>query len=252
MTHWGQHSQGTAGSSDSTGASGQTVGFRYFMGMHMGICRGPINELNEIRVGDRTAWQGTASLNQAIDIDAYDLFGGEGGEGGVKGTFTLMMGASDQVCPDALANLLDNIIVTNGTVSADTIAIDNQTITGVHGDDYVGIKLTDNGFAYATFSSKPDEPLDRPWNLGAPLYGQATGRGGILSPSMGWQIRFHLDAGDTIPFVDGLGMQLDLFYNMGVPAREFRCLGGTAKFLITIETTSGVVVDTSAVTLVLV
>ena len=30
-----------------------TIGYKYFMGLHMGICRGPIDALRQIRVGDK-------------------------------------------------------------------------------------------------------------------------------------------------------------------------------------------------------
>lgn len=249
MTHWGQHSQGQAGSTDTTGASGQTVGFRYFMGMHMAVCRGPIDELCEIRVGDRTAWAASVVLSTTFDIDAYDLFGGEGGEGGVKGTVHVMMGEATQTCPDALATMLDNIQLTNGTVSADQIAIDTQTIVGVPGDSYVGIKTDDRGYAWATFSSKPDEHLDRPWNLKAPLYDPTHTTPGRVNPASFWSMRFHLDVGDTTPFTDGLGMKFDVYYNMS-KTREFRLVApGEARLVINIESNSGVILNTSVVTL---
>lgn len=34
----------------------QTIGFRYYMSLHMGLCRGPIDELVQIKVGDLRAW----------------------------------------------------------------------------------------------------------------------------------------------------------------------------------------------------
>lgn len=37
--------------------SKQTIGHRYFFGIHMGISRGPVDEIVEIQVGDRTAWK---------------------------------------------------------------------------------------------------------------------------------------------------------------------------------------------------
>lgn len=36
--------------------SSPVVGFKYFMGLHMGVCRGPVDSFVEIRVGDRKAW----------------------------------------------------------------------------------------------------------------------------------------------------------------------------------------------------
>ena len=38
------------------GSTDYVAGYRYLFGIHMGVCRGPIDELVEIRVGDRTAW----------------------------------------------------------------------------------------------------------------------------------------------------------------------------------------------------
>lgn len=40
----------------SGGKGGGVSGYRYFFSIHMGICRGPVDELVEIRVGDRRAW----------------------------------------------------------------------------------------------------------------------------------------------------------------------------------------------------
>lgn len=43
------------GGSSSKGGN-QTIGYRYSFGIHMGISRGPVDELVEIRVGDKQAW----------------------------------------------------------------------------------------------------------------------------------------------------------------------------------------------------
>lgn len=98
------------------------IGFRYSFAIHMGICRGPVNELIEIRVGDKTAWQGRKNpdtvaapppdpippdwdLDDVLDnvysglwffINAGDLFGGDKGEGGILGTIELAFGKPDQ------------------------------------------------------------------------------------------------------------------------------------------------------------
>jgi hypothetical protein len=83
-----------------------TVGFRYLFGIHMGLSRGPVDEIVEIKVGEKVAWRGSATTNQEIAIDAYNLFGGEEGEGGVQGTLTVMMGGPTQTAPAALATVL--------------------------------------------------------------------------------------------------------------------------------------------------
>lgn len=82
------------------------AGFRYLFGIHMGISRGPVDELVEIKVGDKTAWRGSATGNSTINIDAYNLFGGEEGEGGIQGQLTLMFGAPAQTAPPVLAAVL--------------------------------------------------------------------------------------------------------------------------------------------------
>lgn len=101
--------------------SDYTAGFRYLFGIHMGICRsGPdgVDELCEVRVGDRTAWVGSVTENATVAIDAYNLFGGEDSEGGVQGTMHVLMGADDQLAPDELANLSSGSTGTNPAPNA--------------------------------------------------------------------------------------------------------------------------------------
>lgn len=82
------------------------VGFKYFFGIHMGISRGPVDELVEIKVGDKTVWRGNQSASGEVTVDAPDVFGGEAAEGGVQGPLTVMMGEPDQVAPVALGTVL--------------------------------------------------------------------------------------------------------------------------------------------------
>jgi hypothetical protein len=82
------------------------AGFRYFFDIHMGMSRGPVDELMEIRVGDRPAWRGSSVDNTAIVINAPELFGGEDGEGGVQGTFLPLFGAPTQTAPSAMETIL--------------------------------------------------------------------------------------------------------------------------------------------------
>jgi hypothetical protein len=73
-----------------------TVGYRYFFTMQMGLGRGPINELVEIRVGGKLAWYGSATESGSYAIEAPMLFGGDKSEGGIQGTFDLCMGEKTQ------------------------------------------------------------------------------------------------------------------------------------------------------------
>lgn len=87
------------------GSSSQVTGYKYFMSVHFGIGRGPVNELAEIRVGDITAWTGSAIFSQFGTIDKPTLFGGDEKEGGIDGDFKLFMGESTQT--------IDSIITSN-------------------------------------------------------------------------------------------------------------------------------------------
>ncbi|MBB4819228.1 hypothetical protein HNP29_002618 [Pseudomonas alcaligenes] len=89
----------------------QTIGYRYFMGIHMGLCRGPINELREIRVGDRTAWKGSAVGQARWQITASSLFGGDEGEGGIYGTIDMMLGTEIQPVNPRVQRMLGSALV---------------------------------------------------------------------------------------------------------------------------------------------
>ncbi|WP_408951506.1 phage tail protein [Lysobacter sp. Hz 25] len=83
----------------------QTVGHRYLFGLHMGLSRGPLDELVEIRVGDREAWKGSITKSGRIFINKPDLFGGDKGEGGIKGWLDVLMGDAAQAVLPALGAL---------------------------------------------------------------------------------------------------------------------------------------------------
>lgn len=83
-----------------------TTGYKYFFGIHMGMSRGPVDELIEIRVGDKLVWQGNMVDTSSVNINAPDVFGGDKREGGVVGTFDLMMGKPDQVATPGLASMI--------------------------------------------------------------------------------------------------------------------------------------------------
>ena len=88
--------------SDGLGGS-QKIGYRFFFGLHMGLGRGPLDELVEIEVGGRTAWSGAVTANEQSYIDQPNLFGGEKKEGGIQGPLDVMMGEPDQPVNAALA-----------------------------------------------------------------------------------------------------------------------------------------------------
>jgi len=87
------------------GAKKQTIGYRYFMSILSGLCRGPINEFVEWKAADLTAWRGPITDNTLSSVNRPDLFGGEKKEGGLVGPFSVWMGAEDQVLPGAQGSL---------------------------------------------------------------------------------------------------------------------------------------------------
>lgn len=83
------------------GKKAQTIGYHYLFSLYWGLCRGPINELVEIKAGDLTAWRGNSCADEVEYIHKPDLFGGEKKEGGIQGPFAVFQGAPDQVLPGA-------------------------------------------------------------------------------------------------------------------------------------------------------
>ncbi|WP_131111574.1 phage tail protein [Sulfuricystis thermophila] len=91
----------------------QTVGYRYRMGLHLVLCQGPVDAVQEIQVGERTAW-GDASRAVLprghglgrLHIHAPMLFGGDEREGGVVGDLDVLDGAATQGRNDYLMSRL--------------------------------------------------------------------------------------------------------------------------------------------------
>lgn len=88
----------------SGGSKKQTTGYWYSLGMHLGICRGPVDSVMELRSGDRTFWKGDQAASGQISINAENLFGGKSKEGGIVGTLDVMMGEATQGANSYLAS----------------------------------------------------------------------------------------------------------------------------------------------------
>ena len=89
-----------------TGSTGKTMVTEYRMSMHMALCHGPVDELLEIKIGDKTAWTGTISSTTAFNVNKPDLFGGILKEGGVAGRVVFLSGDPDQILNAELAGKL--------------------------------------------------------------------------------------------------------------------------------------------------
>lgn len=72
---------------------GSWYGMRW---LHMGICYGPVDQMDRISAGGREVWSGTITDNVTMPIDKPELFGGKHKEGGLQGTLYVTMGAADQ------------------------------------------------------------------------------------------------------------------------------------------------------------
>lgn len=87
-----------------------TIGYKYYLGLHMGLCRGSIDALLEVRVGDRVAWSGRKTDNGEFGIHKPDLFGGTKAEGGIDGTAWLMLGDDGMTVPQQIKNWLGGLV----------------------------------------------------------------------------------------------------------------------------------------------
>lgn len=95
----------------------QTVGYRYRMGLHLVLCQGPVDAVQEIQMGERTAWgdadRGPLSSGYgltSLSINKPTLFGGDEREGGVVGTIDVLPGGPGQGRNDYLMARLGSAI----------------------------------------------------------------------------------------------------------------------------------------------
>lgn len=90
--------------------SDPVTGYKYSFGIHMGLGRGPVDELVEIKVGDKVAWTGSQKDTGSFRINNPELFGGNKQEGGIDGTFHVMMGKPDQKAIPQLVAMLGHAL----------------------------------------------------------------------------------------------------------------------------------------------
>lgn len=86
-----------------------TVGYKYYLGMHMILCHGPVDKITRIRVGSKNAWVGNRRSGR-ISINKPSLFGGESREGGIQGEIDFEPGEATQGKNSYLAARLGNLI----------------------------------------------------------------------------------------------------------------------------------------------
>lgn len=92
------------------GSSTYVVGHRYYAGLHLAVCHGPVDAVTRLIVGERTAWSGSITSSQTIYVNAPELFGGDSREGGVQGYVEVKLGASTETVSGYLQQKLGSVI----------------------------------------------------------------------------------------------------------------------------------------------
>lgn len=73
-----------------------TIGHKYFMDVAGVFALGGVEELRRIWMNDKLVFKGSITENTRIFIDKEDIFGGETGNGGVRGYAEIRFGKADQ------------------------------------------------------------------------------------------------------------------------------------------------------------
>lgn len=77
--------------------------YDYQLSIHYGICHGPIDAINWVKIKDKMAWCGLVTGRQDVCLDLPDIFGGDTKEGGVRGVVECYSGDYTQLASQELA-----------------------------------------------------------------------------------------------------------------------------------------------------
>lgn len=86
-----------------------TVGYKYYVGMHMVLCRGPVDYLLQAKVDEKIALAGSMNSGSYV-IAQENLFGGESREGGVSGIMDVLGGEITQTANSYLASKIGGLV----------------------------------------------------------------------------------------------------------------------------------------------
>lgn len=73
-----------------------TIGYQFWMGLHMGLCTGPVDEISCITAGGKILYNNAITASTSIQLNQPGLFGGDEKEGGIVGQLDVMMGEATQ------------------------------------------------------------------------------------------------------------------------------------------------------------
>lgn len=80
-------------------------GYRYYVGIQMGLCRGPVDKLLRIWVGDDEVWNTGLTGPGSFYLNLPELFGGDDlGNGGLYGNVSFYTGSETQAASSYLSN----------------------------------------------------------------------------------------------------------------------------------------------------
>jgi hypothetical protein len=94
-----------------SGFSSATVGYKYYVGLHIAICHGPVDEVSRIDFGGKNGYTGSVTGTSTITVFAPGLFGGNKREGGVQGKVSFLFGDAAQTRNTYLDNHLPSGLV---------------------------------------------------------------------------------------------------------------------------------------------
>lgn len=113
------------------GGKDVTTGYQFRVGAQMALCRGPVDGIDRVWMGDKVVKSGeTGGADMAIQD--LEFFGGEGSGGGIDFTLQVRLGAIDQLASPYLAQFQDPL--PNYQKTAYVVLNDGATGPGYIGD----------------------------------------------------------------------------------------------------------------------
>lgn len=83
------------------------TGYRYLFDIHMGLSRGPVDRIVDVRVGGISIGPAENGVN---NINQPQLFGGDEKEGGIRGSLQVFLGGDDQVVSSSIKSRLGGLV----------------------------------------------------------------------------------------------------------------------------------------------